>query len=65
MGFAKRLIQHPLTFEDVLLVPAFSDVLPRVSRLGTQLTRIRSVTLPLVAGARDTVTEGGLARARA
>ncbi|WP_206952053.1 IMP dehydrogenase [Trinickia acidisoli] len=60
-----RLIQKALTFDDVLLVPAFSDVLPRDTSLKTRLTRNISVNMPLVSAAMDTVTEGRLAIAMA
>ncbi len=56
-----RLIQKALTFDDVLLVPAYSAVLPRDTRLGTKLTRDISINIPLVSAAMDTVTEGRLA----
>ncbi len=60
-----RLIQKALTFDDVLLVPAFSDVLPRDTSLKTRLTRNISLNMPLVSAAMDTVTEGRLAIAMA
>ena len=50
-----------LTFDDVLLIPAFSDILPREARLGTRLTREVSLNIPLVSAAMDTVTEARLA----
>ena len=56
-----RLIQKALTFDDVLLVPAYSAVLPRDTQLSTQLTRDISINIPLVSAAMDTVTEGRLA----
>ena len=60
-----RLIQKALTFDDVLLVPAYSSVLPRDANLATQLTRSISLNTPLVSAAMDTVTEGRLAIAMA
>ena len=56
-----RVLQKALTFDDVLLVPAHSAVLPRDVSLQTQLTRKISLNLPLISAAMDTVTEAGLA----
>ncbi|WP_227814467.1 IMP dehydrogenase [Nitrogeniibacter aestuarii] len=60
-----RVIQKALTFDDVLLVPARSDVLPKDVSLRTQLTRNISLNIPLVSAAMDTVTESRLAIALA
>ncbi|MDI4632069.1 IMP dehydrogenase [Pelomonas sp. V22] len=60
-----RLLGKALTFDDVLLVPAFSQVLPRDTSLATQLTRNIRLNLPLVSAAMDTVTEARLAIAMA
>ncbi len=56
-----RVIEEALTFDDVLLVPAHSTVLPRDVNLGTQLTRHIRLNIPLVSAAMDTVTESRLA----
>ncbi len=56
-----RLLGKALTFDDVLLVPAFSQVLPRDTSLATKLSRNISLNLPLVSAAMDTVTEARLA----
>ncbi len=56
-----RLLGKALTFDDVLLVPAFSQVLPRDTRLATRLSRNIQLNLPLVSAAMDTVTEARLA----
>ena len=56
-----RVRQKALTFDDVLLIPARSDVLPRDVSLATQLTRNIRLNLPLVSAAMDTVTEASLA----
>src|SRR3982750_752622 len=56
-----RLLGKALTFDDVLLVPAFSQVLPKDTSLATRLSRNISLTLPLVSAAMDTVPEARLA----
>jgi len=60
-----RLLQKALTFDDVLLVPAHSTILPRDVSLATRLTRNITLNLPLLSAAMDTVTEGRLAIALA
>ena len=60
-----RLLQKALTFDDVLLVPAYSNVLPRETVLSTQFTRNIRLNLPLCSAAMDTVTESKLAIALA
>ena len=60
-----RLLGKALTFDDVLLVPAFSRVLPRDTELATPLSRNIRLNLPLVSAAMDTVTESRLAIALA
>ena len=56
-----RLAQKALTFDDVLLLPAHSVVLPRNVNLSTQLTRTITLNIPLASAAMDTVTEAKLA----
>jgi len=56
-----RILEEALTFDDVLLVPARSDVLPREVDLSTQLTRRIRIGLPILSAAMDTVTEARLA----
>ena len=56
-----RIVEKAYTFDDVLLVPAHSQVLPRDVSLKTQLTRNIILNLPLVSAAMDTVTEAKLA----
>ncbi len=56
-----RIAEDALTFDDVLLLPAHSTVLPRDVSLKTQLTRTISLNIPLMAAAMDTVTEARLA----
>ena len=56
-----RLIGKALTFDDVLLVPAHSAILPRDTNLATRLTRKIRLNIPLISAAMDTVTEARLA----
>ena len=56
-----RIVEEALPFDDVLLQPAFSEVLPRDVDLATRLTTDIDVQLPLVSAAMDTVTEARLA----
>ena len=60
-----RIIQEALTFDDVLLVPAHSAVMPREVSLKTRLTRDIELNIPLLSAAMDTVTEARLAIALA
>jgi IMP dehydrogenase len=60
-----RLIGEALTFDDVSLVPAYSDILPKDVSLRTQLTRELHLRMPLMSAAMDTVTEARLAIAMA
>ena len=60
-----RIVQEALTFDDVLLLPAHSTVLPKDVDLRTQLTRDIKLNIPLLSSAMDTVTEGRLAIAMA
>jgi IMP dehydrogenase len=60
-----RIASEALTFDDVLLQPSYSDVLPREVALATQLTKEISLNIPLLSAAMDTVTESRLAIALA
>lgn len=56
-----RIVQEALTFDDVLLIPAYSEVLPKDVSLKTRLTKGIALNIPLVSAAMDTVTESRLA----
>ena len=56
-----RISQEALTFDDVLLVPGYSEVLPKDVSLKTRLTRRIELNIPLLSAAMDTVTEARLA----
>jgi len=56
-----RIVQDGLTFDDVLLLPAYSTVLPKQALLETRLTRGIKLNIPLISAAMDTVTEARLA----
>ncbi|MDE2132684.1 MAG: IMP dehydrogenase [Betaproteobacteria bacterium] len=60
-----RVVQKALTFDDVLLIPAHSEVLPKDVSLASRLTRNLKINLPLLSAAMDTVTEARLAIALA
>ena len=56
-----RIAHEALTYDDVLLLPAYSQVLPSEVDVGTRLTRDIALNIPVVSAAMDTVTEAGLA----
>lgn len=60
-----RIIKEALTFDDVLLIPAYSRVLPNTAELSTQLTKNIRLSIPMISAAMDTVTESNLAIALA
>ena len=55
-----RIAKEALTFDDVLLVPAHSTVLPNTADLSTQLTKTIRLNIPMLSAAMDTVTEARL-----
>ncbi len=61
MKIDKKITGDALTFDDVLLIPNYSTVLPREANVGTKLTREIRLNIPLVSAAMDTVTESELA----
>jgi IMP dehydrogenase len=62
---SKKFFGEGLTFDDVLLIPAYSEVLPRDVDISTQLTRTIKLNIPMLSAAMDTVTEAALAIALA
>jgi IMP dehydrogenase len=60
-----KFVGEGLTFDDVLLVPAYSDILPREVNISTKLTKDITLNIPLLSSAMDTVTEANLAIALA
>ena len=62
---SKRFFGEGLTFDDVLLMPAYSQVLPRDVNISTRLTKKITLNIPMLSAAMDTVTEAQLAIALA
>ena len=65
MATQSKIVKEGLTFDDVLLVPAYSEVLPREVNITSQLTKKLKINIPLISAAMDTVTEVELAIALA
>ena len=60
-NYSEKFVKEGLTFDDVLLIPAESHVLPREVELTTQLTKTIKLNTPLMTAAMDTVTESNMA----
>ncbi len=58
---SKRIVKEGLTFDDVLLVPAKSEILPRDVDVSTNLTRSIKLNIPLMSAGMDTVTDSRMA----
>ena len=58
---ADKIVSDGLTYDDVLLIPAYSEVLPRLVKLGTHFSRNIELNIPFVSAAMDTVTEATMA----
>jgi len=61
----QKIVGEGLTYDDVLLVPAFSEVLPREVNIQTKFTRNITINVPIVSAAMDTITESRMAIAMA
>ena len=60
---ADKIVMDGLTYDDVLLIPAYSDVLPKTVTLKTKFSRNIELNIPFVTAATDTVTEAAMALA--
>ena len=56
-----KILGEGLTYDDVLLVPAYSEILPREVSIQTKFTRNITINIPIVSAAMDTVTESQMA----
>ena len=59
---ADKIVMDGLTFDDVLLIPAYSEVLPKTVELKTRFARNIELNVPFVTAAMDTVTERSMSR---
>ena len=64
-NLSTKFLGESLTFDDLLVVPAYSEVLPREVDISTQLTRNLRINVPIISAAMDTVTEYKMAVAMA
>ena len=64
-NFSSKFVEQGLTYDDVLLVPAYSETLPREVNISTKFTRNISLNIPIISAAMDTVTESQMAIAMA
>ena len=65
MSLSSKIVEEAITFDDVLLIPSYSEILPSQVNLKTQLTKRIQLNIPIVSAAMDTVTESSLAIALA
>ena len=61
IDFSQKIVQEALTFDDVLLVPAYSNILPREVEVKSKISKNVTLNIPIVSAAMDTVTESRLA----
>ncbi|MBQ7300507.1 MAG: IMP dehydrogenase, partial [Clostridia bacterium] len=62
---SEKFVKEGLTFDDVLLIPARSEIVPKMVNLGTRLTKKITLNIPMMSAAMDTVTESAMAIAMA
>ena len=60
-----KIVSDGITFDDVLLIPRYSDILPKETSLSTKLTKGIALNIPIISAAMDTVTESEMAIALA
>jgi IMP dehydrogenase len=64
-SMSQKIVQDGITFDDVLLIPGYSEVLPRAGSVGSQLTKSIRLNIPILSAAMDTVSESDMAIALA
>ena len=65
VGVDDKIFEEGLTYDDVLIVPAYSDILPKEVDITSKFTKNIAINSPIVSAAMDTVTEANLAIALA